>query len=109
MRGTLDQDAISAADKLAYLQQRWCICPKNRTIGSTGHILNVNIAGGVVVARLVAAVIDGAVGSALGGCDGVLERVAAKIVESVRAGARSINESIMWLRPDWIGLAYHSG
>jgi len=47
---------------------------------STSDILDVNIAGGVVVARLVAAVIDGSVGSALGGCDGVLKRVAAKIV-----------------------------
>ena len=47
---------------------------------STGHILDINIAGGVVVTRLVAAVVDGAVGSALGGCDGVLKRVAAKIV-----------------------------
>jgi len=45
-------------------------------VGSTGDILHVDVAGGVVVANLVAAVVDFVDGSALGGRDLVGERLA---------------------------------
>ena len=50
----------------------------NVTVRSTRDTHNVNVAGGVVVANLVAAIVEGAIGSALGGCDGVRERHAAE-------------------------------
>ena len=50
----------------------------NVTVRSTSDLLNVDVAGSVVVANLVAAIVEGAIGSALGGCDGVRERHAAE-------------------------------
>jgi uncharacterized protein (DUF697 family) len=46
----------------------------NITVRSTSDFLNVDVAGGVVVANLVAAVVEFALGSALGGRDLVGER-----------------------------------
>ena len=50
----------------------------NVTVRSTSDLLNVDVAGGVVVANLVAAVVDFADGSSLGGRDLVGERHATK-------------------------------
>ena len=45
----------------------------NVSVGSTGDTCNVDIAGGVVVASLVATVVDGALGRALCCVDSVRE------------------------------------
>jgi hypothetical protein len=41
------------------------------SVGSTSDTRNVNVTGGVIVASLVAAIVDGSLGSALRGRDGV--------------------------------------
>jgi hypothetical protein len=71
------------------------------SVRSTSDILNVDITGGVVVTSLVTAVVDGALGRALGGRDGVRKRHATEPWSQY--GARSINHVGKSI------LAYHSG
>jgi hypothetical protein len=71
------------------------------SVRSTSDIRNVDITGGVVVTGLVTAVVDGALGRALGGRDGVRKRHATESWNQY--GARSINHVGKSI------LAYHSG
>ena len=64
---------LDLADK-AVASARRVLPLANVSVRATTDILNVDVAGGVVVTSLVAAVVDGDVGGALGGLDGVGKR-----------------------------------
>lgn len=66
------------------------------SVGSTGDVLDVNVASCVVVASLVAAVVDGAVGCALLSRDGVGKRHAVELSSQYDA------QSIVMVRSDWL-------
>lgn len=58
-----------------FVASAWRIHPfRDVSVRSTSDTLNVDVTGGIVVASHVAAVVDGDVGRALCGCNGVGER-----------------------------------
>jgi hypothetical protein len=62
-------------------------------VRSASDFLNVDVAGGVVVAHLVAAIVDFALGSALGGRDLVVERHATE--SESQYGAQSFGKGLL--------------